>query len=137
VEDTVVEGKTALLVEIEDVPGMANAIARLARDKTARGDIARAAREDIRSRFEARTCVDLLMTAYDNILASYQPTTSSIGVDLFLRAVHEIGSLGLKVTELENRLRQVEHLASWVRESPVYRSARQVNRWIRGAKAEG
>jgi len=77
------------------------------------------------------------MAVYDDILASPRPLASSVGVDLFLRAVHEIGGLGLKVVELEQRVRQVEHLTRWVRQSPIYRSARRVNRWIRGATDEG
>jgi len=137
VEDTVMDGKTALLVNIDDVTGMANGIARLAQDDKLRGELARAARADIRSRFAAQTCVESLMAVYDDILVSPRPLASSVGIDLFLRAVHEIGDLGLKVVELEQRVRQVEHLTRWVRQSPIYRSARQVNRWIRGATDEG
>jgi len=137
VEDTVVDGRTAMLVDIGDARAMANAIMRLAKDQKLRADMARAARQDIRSRFEAQTCVESLMVVYDDILASARPLASSVGVDLFLRAVHEIGSLGLKVEELNQRVRQVEHLTRWVRQSPIYRSARQVNRWIRGVADEG
>jgi len=137
VEDSVVDGTTAMLVDIEDVHGIANAITRLAKDKNLRGDMAQAARQDVRSRFDARTCVDSLMVVYEDILASPRPLASSVGVDLFLRAVHEIGCLGLKVAELEHRVRQVEHLTRLVRQSPIYRSARQVNRWIRGLTDEG
>jgi hypothetical protein len=108
----------------------------LAKDNKFRGEMAIAAREDIRSRFTARTCVESLMAVYDQILTVPQTTASSIGVDLFLRAVHEIGDLGLKVAELEQRVRQVEHLTRWVRQSPVYRSARQVKRWLRATKDE-
>jgi len=137
VEDTVMDGKTALLVNIEDVTGMANGIARLAQDDKLRGELARTARADIRSRFAAQSCVESLMAVYDDILAVPRPLASAVGVDLFLRAVHEIGDLGLKVSELEQRVRQVELLTGWVRQSPIYRSARQVNRWIRGAADEG
>ena len=137
VEDTVVDGRTALLVNVGDVTALADAIGRLARDKKFRTEIAGAGRTDVRSRFTAQGCVESLMGVYDEILGSPRRSSSSLGIDLFLRAIHEIGTLGLKIGELERRVRQIEHLTHWVRQSPIYRSARQVNRWIRGAADEG
>jgi glycosyltransferase involved in cell wall biosynthesis len=137
VEDTVADGQTALLVNIGDITGLANAIGRLARDGKFRRDMASAGRAGVRARFAAKTSVESLMDVYEEILGSPRGMASSIGIDLFLRAVHEIGGLGLKVAELERRVRQVEHLTHWVRQSPIYKSARQVKRWIRGAVDEG
>ena len=137
VADTVTDGITALLVNIGDSVGLANAIGRLAQDENFRTEMGRAGCAHVRSCFTARSCVESLMAVYDEILDSPRRATNPIGLDLFLRTVHEIGALGLRVEELERRMRQVEHLTHWVRQSPIYRSARKVNRWIRGAGEEG
>ena len=137
VEDTVKDRETGLLVDIEDTAEMAIAMNALAKDKQLRKQIGSAARKEVRKRFDAKQSVAALMEVYEEALGLPRPVAGSVAVDLFLRAARELGTLGVKVTELDERLRQVEHLTRWVRQSSIYRSARQVNRWIRGAPDEG
>jgi len=137
VEDTVNDHETGLLVGIEDIAGMATAMTTLATDKQLRKQIGSAARIEVRKRFDAEVSVAALMDVYEEVLGLPRPVAGSVAVDLFLRAAHELGTLGVKVTEVDERLRQVEHLTRWMRESLCYRSARRVNRWIRGAADEG
>jgi glycosyltransferase involved in cell wall biosynthesis len=136
VEDTVVPEKTGMLVDIGDTVGMTQAVMTLVRDANLRAAIAAAARADVRARFDAKRCVTALMDVYDVVLKAPRSVVGSIAIDMFLRAAHEIGTLGSKVTEMEERLRQVEHLAQSVRQNPLYRVARHVKQWFRAPSGE-
>lgn len=131
VEDTVKDHETGLLVGIDDSAEMARALSVLARDKELRHRIGSAGKKEVRARFDAKESVRQLMHAYDEVLLSPKPVVGSVAVDMFLRAAHEVGNLGLKVTELEERLRQVEHLAQSVRQNFIFNAARRVKRWLR------
>lgn len=131
VEDTVVQGETGLLVDVGDTTGIAEAILRLAGNAKLRQTVAAAAKTDVRARFDAKASIKALMDVYNEALKAPMPVAGSIAVDMFLRASHEIGALGLKVTELEDRLRQVEHLANNLRGNPLYRAARRASHWFR------
>jgi glycosyltransferase involved in cell wall biosynthesis len=134
VEDTVTNGKTGLVVSIGDTAEMTEAVVRLANDTVLRTAIASAAREDLRARFDVKTSVAALMNVYDEVLRSPKPMSGSVGVDLFLRATNELGTLGLKVTEMEERLRQVEHLAQHVRDNLIYKAARRLKQGFRSRR---
>jgi glycosyltransferase involved in cell wall biosynthesis len=131
VEDTVKDRETAFLVEIEDSSAMAAAVIKLVRDGELRKRLGSAARKEVRTRHDAKASVAALMSEYEEILSTSPPAAGSVAVDLFVRAAHELGSLGAKVTEMEERLRQVEHLAQNLRSNPIYASARRVKRWFR------
>jgi glycosyltransferase involved in cell wall biosynthesis len=130
VEDTVKDRETALLVEIEDSSAMAAAVVELVRDGELRKRFGTAARKEVRTCHDAKASVATLMSEYEEILSTSPPTAGSVAVDLFVRAAHELGSLGAKVTEMEERLRQLEHLAQNLRSNPIYTSARRVKRWF-------
>lgn len=130
VEDTVKDRETGLLVGIEDTAGMAAAVTELAKNKVLRQAIGQKARTDVRSRFDAKASVAALMGVYDDVLSSPRPAAGSVAVDLFLRATHELGTLGTKVTEMEERLRQVEYLAATIQGSSFYKGLRRVRRWF-------
>jgi len=130
VEDTVKDRETALLAGIEDTSAMAAAVTELIRDRELRTRLGNAALEEVRARHDAKASVAALTSEYEKILGMPPPAAGSVAVDLFLRAAQELGSLGVKVAEMEERLRQVEHLAHNLRSNPIYKSARRVKRWF-------
>jgi hypothetical protein len=119
-----------LLVDIDNSSQMATAVMELVTDSELRTQLGGAARKEVRARYDAKVSVAELMSEYEEILSAPPPVAGSVAVDLFLRAAHELGSLGAKVTEMEERLRQVEHLAQSLKSNPIYKSARHVKRWF-------
>lgn len=126
VEETVMDGETAYVVEIEDIVAMSNAIIALIKDPEQRKKVGTNARQHIRACFEAKVSVQAIMAVYDEILAEPTPLPGSIAVDFFLQAANEIGTLGLQVNALDERLRQVEHLARQIKENPLARWVRRI-----------
>jgi glycosyltransferase involved in cell wall biosynthesis len=108
VEDTVVDGSDGLLFEIGDSSALAEAVLRIASDDTLRHALASAARERVKRQFQARATAQRMMQIYAEVLNHPRPLPGSPGVELFLRATREIGGLGLRVTELEDRVRTLE-----------------------------
>jgi hypothetical protein len=94
--------------------------------------MAASARADVRARFDVKSSVSALMRVYEEVLASPKDMPGSPAIDLFLRATHEIGALGLQVSEIDERVRQVEHLAAKLRENRLYRAAREIKLWWKG-----
>ncbi len=131
VEDTVRDHETGLLVGIDDSGEMARALAELAHDQELRHRIGAAGKREVRARFGAKESVLQLMDIYEEVLLFPKLMAGSVAVDMFLRVAHEMGTLGLKVTELDERLRQVEHLAHSIRRNPIYNVARKVKQWLR------
>ncbi|MBW2646622.1 MAG: glycosyltransferase family 4 protein [Deltaproteobacteria bacterium] len=130
VEETVMEGKTGRTTEVGDVEAISASIISLIDDPELRKTLGMNAFQDIRERFTASTSVEGLMAAYEEILALPSPPSGSPAVTLFLQAAREIGDLGLHVTDVQERLRQVEHVTNLIKENPIARAARRVvHRW--------
>jgi glycosyltransferase involved in cell wall biosynthesis len=124
VDETIADGATGLVVGVDDVPGLAGAIARLVDEPTLRQRLAEAAGRDVRARFDARSSVRALQEVYEGMLRTPAPAPGSPAVDLLIQAAGEIGHLGTQLTVVEERLRQVEHLAAAIRGNPIYRRLR-------------
>jgi len=136
-EEIVRSGITGHLVQIGDVTGMANAIIGLLRDPKRRRNIAEAGRRHVQTHFDAATKMQEMVKVYDEVLAEPPPLAGSPAVDLFLQATTEIGTLGLQLKVVEERLRQVEHLAHIVKENPIARGVRRVLHWLRNEREKG
>ena len=126
VEETIVEGKTGQTTEVGDVEAISASIISLIDDLELRKTLGMNAFQDIRKRFTARTSVEGLMAAYEEILALPPPPSGSPAVTLFLQAAREIGDLGLHVTDMQERLRQVEHVTNLIKKNPMARVVRRI-----------
>lgn len=134
VEETIVEGKTGQTTEVGDVEAISASIISLIDDPKLRKTLGKNAFQDVRERFTARTSVEGLMAAYEETLALPLPPSGSPAVTLFLQATTEIGTLGLQLKVVEERLRQVEHLAHIVKENPIARGVRRLLHWLRNER---
>lgn len=123
VMETVVEGESGLTVEVGDVAGMVDCVRRFIQSPALRKGMAEAARNRIREHFQAESGIRQLMDVYDEVLSAPAPVAGSYPVDFFLQAAGEIGALGLKNVELEERLRQVEQFVKTVKDNPASRAA--------------
>jgi glycosyltransferase involved in cell wall biosynthesis len=130
VETALSDGENGCLVNNGDIDGLAKQILRLVGDAQLRDRLGRAARCRVRERFQVQAAVNALMEVYDETLACPRPSGGSAAADLFLQGARELGALGLKVLDLEERLRQVENLAQTVRQNPLYRAARRLKHWL-------
>jgi len=110
VEESVVEGESALLTTIGDVEATAQAIMYLVRNKEKRTDLASAASKHVRAHFDVRRSVDNLTLVYEEALAAESPSPGAPVVDLLLDAAHDVGTLGLRVLELNERVGRLEKL---------------------------
>lgn len=129
-EETIVEGGTGYLVDFDDVAAMSSAILSLICDSENRKKMGTTARQHVSFNFEARKGIEKLMTVYDDVFLKPPALPGSPGIDLFLQASNEIGTLGLRVNALEERLKQVEHLSHLIKENPVTRGIRHIkNLW--------
>jgi hypothetical protein len=128
-EDTIVDGVTGRLVDVGDVDGMAQAIIALATDPQRRSAMRTASSQHVRQNFTLQKSVDSLMAVYDEVLATASRKPYSLNAELHLRTLHEMGDLGLRVLEMEERLRQVEHFTNSFTRNPLYKLGRQLKHW--------
>ena len=128
-EEPIIEGVTGKLVDVGDVAAIAEAILDLAGDRRRRTEMGAAARGHVRKNFCVRSSVNSLMEVYDEIFTTVPKRSHSLMAELYLRGLFEVGDLGLRVVALEERLRQVEHLAEAVRGNVLYKMARRVRHW--------
>ena len=124
VEETLIDGVTGYLVDIANTEAIADRLIDLVKNPKRRAEMGAAARRHVQKSFAARDMVKGLMDVYEEILAMPRPIGNSVGVDLFLRCAHEIGSLGLQVVQFENRLRQTEHFVQSIKRVLPLRLAR-------------
>ena len=124
VDETVVEGETGFVVEIADVATTADRLDRLLDDPGLRGIMARKGRERVAGAFTARQTAEGLFGMYGELLSHPTPQPGSYAVDLFLQTASEIGYLGEKVTDMEERLKKAERAAQLLLDNPLARFAR-------------
>lgn len=132
VAETIVDGEGGLTVEVGDVAGMTKCIQKLLSDPDLRSRVAASARLRIKENFQAVDGVQKLMGSYDEVMGMPAPTAGSFEVDLFLQAASELGTLGLKNVELEERIRQVENFVNLVKDNPASRMARRFVGLLKG-----
>lgn len=72
--EVVVDGKTGMIVPVNDYAALADAILRLCRAPELRGEMGRAAREHIQKEFAAGVVVDKICALYDKILETKTTT---------------------------------------------------------------
>jgi glycosyltransferase involved in cell wall biosynthesis len=126
VEETVVDGRDGLLVAVEDSPGLAAAIQALAENEELRKKLSRNARNCVEQQFNAGATAERMMTVYADILSSCpRPMPGAPDIDLFLRATREIGTLGKEVTQLRERVRNLEQFVSQVKDNRISRLMRK------------
>jgi len=125
VEETVTD-ETGYIIDIGDIPALASAITKLADDPDLRNKMALSARARVKNHFEARSCIQSLANAYEMILSQPEPKPGSYAIDLFLQALTENGYLGKQVVQLNDRVRNLEHLADKFWKNPIYRLAKKI-----------
>jgi glycosyltransferase involved in cell wall biosynthesis len=125
VEETVVDGRDGMLVEVEDSPGLAQAIRAVATDDELRRSLSVNARERVRQQFHSGATAEKMMAVYTDMLSGPRPLPGAPDIDLFLRATWEIGALGKEVTELQERVGNLEQFVSQVKDNRVSRLLRK------------
>jgi glycosyltransferase involved in cell wall biosynthesis len=108
VEETVVDGETALLTDVGDVDATAAAIARLVRDQALRQSLGGAGSSHVRQHFTLQRSVAAITAVYEEALASDPPAAGAPLIDLFLDTANDLGNLGLRVAELSRRVEKLE-----------------------------
>lgn len=108
VEETVEDQVSALLTDVGDVDATARAITSLVRDESRRTAMAQASAQRVRECFDVRRTVASLMSVYEEALAAECRSPGAPLIDLFLDTAHDLGSLGLRVAEMERRIRKLE-----------------------------
>jgi len=126
VDETVVEGESGFVVEIGDIATTAERLGRLLGDHGLRRGMAGNGRARVKSVFTARQTAEGLFGMYRDLLSHPAPRAGSYAVDLLLQATAEIGYLGEKVTDMEERLKRTERAAQLLLDNPLARFARRI-----------
>lgn len=126
VDETLIEEETGFVVEIGDVASTAERLDRLLSDPGLRTAMAHKGRERVKNSFTARQTADGLFEMYDELLSRPALQPGSYAIDLFLQTASEIGCLGEKVTDMEERLKKAERAAQLLLDNPLARFARRI-----------
>ncbi|MDO8369560.1 MAG: glycosyltransferase family 4 protein [Candidatus Nitrotoga sp.] len=126
VDETVIEGETGFVVEIGDVTTTANRLDRLLSNPELRNVMAHKGLERVKLSFTALQTADGLFKMYDELLSRPALQPGSYAIDLFLQTASEIGCLGEKVTDIEERLKKAERAAQLLLDNPLTRLARRI-----------
>lgn len=126
VNETVVEGETGFVVEIGDVATTADRLERLLSDPGLRSVMARNGRERVKRVFTVRQTAEGLFGMYEELLSHPAPQAGSYTVDLFLQTASEIGYLGEKVTDMDERLKKAERSSQLLLDNPLAKFVRRI-----------
>jgi len=119
VEETIEDEISGYIVPIGDRDAIATRLNQLIGSESLRRTFSDNARKRIETSFTAKKTANSLMKTYDTLLLLPKKTAGSITVELFIQNCKEIGYLGKKNVELENRLKRVEHLADFIQNNPL------------------
>ena len=125
VEETVTDD-TGYIIDIGDIQALVSAITKLVNDPELRNKMALSARARVKNNFEASACIRSLIDAYDVILSQPEPAPGSYAIDLFLQALTENAYLGKQIVQLNERVKNLEHLADKFWNNPIYRLAKKI-----------
>ncbi|OUS15923.1 hypothetical protein A9Q88_09220 [Gammaproteobacteria bacterium 50_400_T64] len=131
VEETIDEGETGFIVPIGDHDAIARQLRLLIDDAPLRTKLAGAARNKIVSSFTADKTANSLIEAYENLLAMPRQSSGSIATELFIQNCRELGYLGKKNVELENRIKRLENFADLAQNNPLWKALRALRKLFR------
>ncbi|MBL4780850.1 MAG: glycosyltransferase family 4 protein [Porticoccaceae bacterium] len=131
VEETIDEGETGFIVPIGDSDAIARQLRLLIEDASLRTKLAGAARNKIVSSFTADKTANSLIKAYENLLALPRQSSGSMATELFIQNCRELGSLGKKNVELENRIKRLENFADLAQNNPLWKALRALRNLFR------
>ena len=131
VEETIDEGKTGFIVPIGDHRAIADKINRLADNTQLRDALANAARNKIKSSFTADLTASALVKIYHDLLLAPKLPPGSIATELFIQNCRELGYLGKKNVELENRVKRLENFVNLAQHNPVWKGLRSLRNLFR------
>lgn len=127
VEYVIKPGESGYLVDYGDAPGLAAYLVELLRDAELRRRFVEAGHAVVFSgEFEVRNSVAKLMAVYEEALALPDPPPGAYPVDLLLQAATEIGYLGTRLTQLEERVKKTESAARLIQDNAVMRLLRRI-----------
>ena len=130
VDETVVEGETGYIVPVGDAQALANALTPLLTDVELRLRMGRAAGLRIREKFTAAQTAQGLFAMYEHLLATSHPIAGSYAVDLMLQAANEVGYLGDRLTNLEDRVKKTERAATLLLDNPIVNLLRRLRKYF-------
>ncbi|MEZ0123230.1 MAG: glycosyltransferase family 4 protein [Candidatus Reddybacter sp.] len=131
VEETIDEGETGFIVPIGDYNAIAKQLNLLTNDAQLRAKFADAARNKIESSFTADKTANSLIEVYQGLLARPKPLPGSVTTELFIQGCHELGYLGKKNVELENRIKRLENFADLAQKNPLWKALRSLRNLFR------
>lgn len=131
VEETIDEGETGFIVPIGDYAAIANKINLLTDDTQLRTTFAGAARNKIKSSFTADLTASALIEVYQGLLAAPKRPSGSITTELFIQSCRELGYLGKKNVELENRIKRLENFVDLAQNNPLWKALRSLRNLFR------
>lgn len=126
VPDVIEEGRTGLLVDVDDSAAMAENVLALLADPARRAALADAGRARVREAFDVELSVARMMAVYDAVLARPAPPPGSIATALFLRCAAELGHLGGEMVALKEQMKRCERVADLVLDNPLTRLLRRM-----------
>lgn len=109
VQDLIINKKNGLLIEIDNIEALTNALHFLISHPRHRKNFAKSARQIIRKHYNIQDKVNQLMDLYDKTLAKPCTKPGNSEITLLLQASREIGTLGNHCLELEERLKNIEN----------------------------
>lgn len=133
VAETVLEGETGYVVPLEDVDLLAERLAPLLVDPDLRRRMGAAAGRHVRAHFSAKLSAEGLFAMYEHLLAAPAPAPGAHTVDLLLQACTEIGDLGGRLTQLEERVKKTEQDTALLFDNPLMRGLRSMKRRLSGS----
>ena len=126
VNETVIEGKTGYIVPIGDIEALTKRLCPLISEPGLRKTMGQAAGERVREYFTAERTAQGLFDMYARLLAQPAHSAGAYSVELIMQAAHEVGYLGTRLTDLEERVKKTERAAELVLDNPIMRLLRRV-----------
>jgi len=126
VPEVIEDGRTGLLVEVDDAEAMARSVLELLADPARRAALAAAARARVHEAFDVNRSVASMMAVYDEVLVRPAPPPGSLATALFLRCAAELGHLGSEMVVLKDKMKRCERAAELVLDNPLMRLLRRL-----------
>lgn len=128
VAETVLEGETGFVVPIGSVDALTDRLSILLQDEGLRQRMGEASGRRIRAEFTAEQTARGLFAMYEHLLAQPPLLPGAYQVDLLLQAATEVGYLGTRLTQLEERVKKTESAARLIQDNAVMRLLRRIKR---------
>lgn len=134
--EMIIDRETGFLAEVGDVSTISWSMLKLLGDRALMSEMGIKGRERVEELFESKQHAKKIEALYEDVCNQLKPLSHNYSTELFINLFGELGSTGVKVSEQECRIKQLEYFVGKFQNNTIYRVIRNIYKKLNGLRSK-